>query len=221
MHALIRRHVRQSARVAPWSESYGEPINQEDLAGTLLTFSLLVLDGLRKIGAELADEEELGYLEVWYQVGKILGLEPELLPRRIDAAKTLAIRIGKRQFRPSAEGRALMHELVKVTNGMFPVPGYGLSIMHFFLDGAVFGVNLAEVLGLPPADWTRVLVRVRAAQKRFVLHWLNRVPGARRRRSAWSRYFTQQLILLENPDKNAPFEVPSGLASNWGLRRTS
>ena len=41
-------------RSTKWDHpSFGVPINQEDLAGTLLTFSFLAIDGLRKLGANI------------------------------------------------------------------------------------------------------------------------------------------------------------------------
>ncbi len=101
---------------------------------------------------------------------------------------------------------------------LFVLPGYGISLMRFFLDGSVFGLNLAELLALPAANWTRHLVRTRAAQKHFVLSWLPRVPGAQSRRRAFSGFFTQRLILLQRPDKHTPFELPPGLLETWRLR---
>jgi hypothetical protein len=218
MHALVRQHVRTLKEPA-WSSEHGVPINQEDLGGTLLTFSLVVLDGLRKIGAVVPLSAELGYFAVWCHIGAILGVDPELMPRDFESAKALAARIGQRQFRSSAEGTHLACELIKVNNALFPIPGYGLSLMHFFLDQSAFGINLAQVLGLPAPNWTRLLVRARAAQKRVVLSWLHRVPGAERRRRALAGFFTQQLILLKRPDKQSPFELPPGLLTRWQLKQ--
>jgi hypothetical protein len=217
MHALVRQHVR-SLKEPPWPALHGMPINQEDLGGTLLTFSLVVLDGLRKIGAVVAPSAERGYFAVWCHIGAILGIDAELRPRDFGAAMALAARIGQRQFRTSAEGRHLASELIKVNDALFPIAGYGLSLMHFFLDESAFGVNLAQLLELPPPNWTRLLVRARAAQKRVVPSWLHRVPGAERRRRAFAGFFTQQLLLLQRPDKQSPFELPPGLLTRWQLR---
>jgi hypothetical protein len=217
MHALVRQHVKTLEEPQPWSQDFGEPINQEDLTGTLLTFSILVLDGLRKIGVELQPGEEHGYLEVWKHIGAMLGIDPRLIPADRAQAELLSRRIAERQFRPSTEGRELAGGLAQVVNGLFPISGYGLSLSHFFLDRSVFGLNLAEVLALPPANWTRHLVRARATQKRFELRWLNRVPGARRRRRSLSTFFAQALISLQRPDERSPFEVPPALASAWRL----
>jgi len=217
MHALVRQHVRALPEPA-WSSALGAPINQEDLAGTLLTFSLLVIDGLKKIGAVVSPAAERGYYALWSHVGAILGIDARLRPATGEEAVALAARIGERQFGASPEGQHLARELIKVNDALFPVPGYGLSLMHFFLRETPFGVNLAEVLALPAPNWTRLLVRARAAQKRAVLDWLPRVPGAERRRRALSGFFAQRLILLQRPDKISPFEVPPELWQSWRLR---
>src|SRR5207237_333361 len=145
-----------------WPDTFGTPINQEDLAGTLLTFSVLVLHGLRKIGARITADEEIGYLEVWRHVAVILGIDERLVATRVAEAERLAVRIGRRQIRRSDEGRTLARQLSKAVDGLFPIPGYGLSLMHFFLDDSLFGIDLASILELPPANWTRALVQARA-----------------------------------------------------------
>jgi hypothetical protein len=210
MHALVRHNVKN--RVGqPWPDALGCPINQEDLAGTLLTFSFLVLDGLRKIGAELTDEDERGYLELWRQIGGILGIDERLASACARAPAQMATQIGRRQIRPCPEGKELARQLVDAVDALFPIPGYGLSLMHFFLDDSAFGVDLARILDLPPPNWTTGLVRARAMHKRFVLRWLNRVPGARSRRRVFARFFAQRLIKLQHPGGRLPFEVPPGL----------
>jgi hypothetical protein len=155
---------------------------------------------------------------VWHHVGTVLGISSRLTPETVAAAEALAVQIGQRQFRSSPEATALTRDLIAVNDSLFPVPGYGLSLMHFFLDQSVFGINLAALLELPDANWTRVLVRIRSKQKRAVLKLLNHVPGARRRRRVLASSFAQNLILLERPDKNSPFEVPRSALSRWQLR---
>jgi hypothetical protein len=147
----------------------------------------------------------------------VLGIDARLMPRDYASAVELAAQIARRQFSPSPEGRKLARELMKVNDALFPIAGYGLSLMHFFLDGSVFGVNLAEILELPAPNWTMHLVRARAAQKRLALRWLGRVPGAERRRRSVAGFFTQRLILLQRPDKQSPFEVPPSLWERWRL----
>ncbi len=48
---LMHAAVRKLAAAAPaWKPEFGLPVNQEDLAGTLMSFSWIVLDGLDKLG---------------------------------------------------------------------------------------------------------------------------------------------------------------------------
>ena len=169
------------------------------------------------MGAVISPEAERGYYAVWSHVGAILGVDARLRPADAGAALALAAHIGRRQFRPCAEGQHLARELVQVNDTLFPLPGYGLSLMRFFLTETPFGGDLTEVLALPPANWTRHLVRARAMQKRLLLGWLPHVPGAERRRRALARFFAQRLILLQRPDKASPFEVPPELWQRWRL----
>jgi len=218
MHGLIRRHIRDLETPTPWAQGFGTPINQEDLAGTLLSFSLAVLRGLRKIGCRLTVQDEVGYLAAWRHIGGVLGVDPRLTPQRVADAEALATLIGQRQFRASPEGRELASDLADVIDGLFPVRSYGTSLMHFFLQDNVFGVNLVEILGLRPANWTRILVQARAVQKRFALRWLPHVPGAVRRRRFLARIFAQKLIAMRNTETERPFEVPPYFSERWRLR---
>jgi hypothetical protein len=217
IHALIRHHVRTD-RHAPWPSEWPEPVNQEDLAGTLLTFSAAILDGLRRLGAELAKEDADAYIVAWAAVGRLLGIDAALLPMDEAAALQLARLIGQRQIRPTPEGKELVSQLAAATETLYFFKGYGNSLMHLFLRDTIFGVDVTEVLGLPPANWTARLVAARAAQKRTILHWLPRVPGAKARRRFIAKRFAQAMISMRRPDGCVPFEVPPGLLSRWGLR---
>jgi hypothetical protein len=217
IHALVRAHV-QSDPAAPWSDAWGTPINQEDLAGTLLTFSVAVLHGLRRMGARISDGEGDAYVQAWSAVGRLLGIDEALLSATEGDATRLAFRIGNRQVRETDEGRQLAEQLLGAVATLFPIPGYANSLTHYFLEDSVFGENVARILHLPKAGWTRALVAARAWQKRKVLALLAIVPGARRRRSYLARRFVQAMLLWKRPDQVAPFEVPPELARRWGLR---
>jgi len=217
IHALVRRRV-QSDAATPWRAEWGIPINQEDQAGTLMTFSIATLQGLRRMGARVTSAEADAYIRAWSVVGRLLGVDPSLLPSSEEEATLLAMRIGARQVRPTSEGRELTAHLLHSAHPLLPIPGYAVSLTHFFLQETVFGKNVAAILELPEANWTRWLVATRAAQKRMVLGWLDWVPGARRRRSWVARWFVQRLILYKRPDGETPFEVPPSFSGRWGLR---
>ena len=39
-----------------WNPEFGKPINQEDMAGTLLSFSWVIIDGLRQLGLHIDEQ---------------------------------------------------------------------------------------------------------------------------------------------------------------------
>lgn len=78
MHALVRRLLRRSGRydVVAW----GEPINQHDMMGTLLLFSSLFVQGVRKLGCDVSEADAEDLVHLWRYVGHVIGVEPALAP---------------------------------------------------------------------------------------------------------------------------------------------
>ena len=56
MHAAVRYQIATHGR---WNPAWDRPINQEDLAGTLLAFSWVCLDGLRQMGFQLSADKAI------------------------------------------------------------------------------------------------------------------------------------------------------------------
>lgn len=216
IHALVRRRIQLDA-ANPWRTEWGLPINQEDQAGTLLTFSIATLHGLRRMGARVTSAEADAYITAWSDVGHLLGVDSSLLPSSEEEATLLALRIGARQVRPTPEGRELTAQLMGSVQTLFPIQGYAASLTDFFLQDTVFGKNVAAALDHPKSNWTSWLVKARAVQKRAVLRWLDCVPGARRRRGWIARQFAQRMILHKRPDADTPFEIPEAFRRRWGL----
>jgi hypothetical protein len=228
IHAVIRHLVAKDheekdeqgqVTSSPWQAAWGRPINQEDQAGTLLTFSIGAIHGLRLMGAQISKDDGDDYLSAWAAVGRLLGVEESLLPVDELEGAELAKKIGARQHAATPEGQMLMGHLLRAVDSLFPFRGYALSLSHFFLGTTVYGEKVVEILRLPKPNWTRFLVGARAHQKRFVLRLLQWVPGARRRRRFVARNFTQAMLLWKRPDAQAPFEVPPGLLERWRIRR--
>ena len=77
LHTTIRYHIRTKPG---WNADWGVPINQEDLAGTLLSFALLPRT-LVKMGLDFTAKEEAAFFHCWRVIGRILGIEEALLPK--------------------------------------------------------------------------------------------------------------------------------------------
>lgn len=84
LHAKVRRSILQQKKtgndgqsIPRWdTERNGIPINQEDMAATLLAFSVNVLIGIKIIsGRPLPEREQRDYLALWRYVGWLLGID--------------------------------------------------------------------------------------------------------------------------------------------------
>ena len=77
LHAKVRHTILRRTGPKKWDvQKLGVPINQEDMAMTLLAFSTNVLVGLEFIsGLSLSRQERLDYLALWRYIGWLLGVE--------------------------------------------------------------------------------------------------------------------------------------------------
>ena len=79
MHSYARLQINKKRD--EWDvEKWGEPINFWDMIATYTGFSLVLMQGLRKLGIEISPEEEKGVFHLWKYIGYLLGIPPEYLP---------------------------------------------------------------------------------------------------------------------------------------------
>jgi hypothetical protein len=161
MHATIRYYIRKSGS---WDvNTFGEPVNQEDLAMTHLSFSFVVLQGLRKIGVSISKAEAEAYLHLWKVISYLMGVDIDLLTDSELEAYKLDQAIQRRQFVKSAEGKSLTNALLafleealtEAQNPLLTVKGFVPSYARFLL-----GEELANLLEVPPANWTSNLLNI-------------------------------------------------------------
>src|SRR5688572_26978275 len=73
IHAQVRRMILKSGR---WDDSaWGHPVNQHDMVGTVLLFSVAIIDGLRKLGMHIEHEEAERYVHLLRWVGRLIGVD--------------------------------------------------------------------------------------------------------------------------------------------------
>lgn len=167
MHAMSRWFVVQSEG---WnSKAYGLPINQEDMAGTNLAFSLIVTRGLKKLGQELSATEVMDYVRYWNGIGAMLGVKEELLPQTIKEAYLLERNIRERQFQSSSAGKQLTEVLLayfRKATVESPFEGQSDAFVSFLL-----GENISNLLGLQ----TGTVQRLRFEPYQFLLRFQHRL----------------------------------------------
>lgn len=95
-HDYIR--VTALERRAALGHPYDDPdpdarlLNQEDLLGTLLSFSVTVFEVLEKLGVAWTKDDEESYLHMWDLVGHYLGIGDHVVVQRLDSEVKLGLR---------------------------------------------------------------------------------------------------------------------------------
>ena len=219
MHAGIR-HMVQTDEELPWDDgALGVPINQEDLAGTLMTFSYVVLLGLEQLHLTLHPDDANGYLQTWSAIGRLMGIDDDLIPETMGEAEALTTRIRQRQLAGSPEGIALTHALIEgYAEWCDGLPDSApASMVHFFLDDDVLmHQNLAAMLEVPSARWFGVLPRLLADFFRASSFLFGRGPVQARVARWLSRHFLAGLMNAGDA-RGATFSIPDHLHEDWKL----
>ena len=184
MHAQVRRLLQGSPR---WdSGAWGTPINQLDMAGTVLLFSLVVVDGLRRFGFKFSAEEVSDVLHLWRTAGFLLGVREDLLSSTETEAREVWDLIRLTQGPPDADSAELAQALVESPlheartaaerSRAEGVVGLGYGLSRFLLED-----GYADALGLPKNGWRFVVPALRGLVS-TAGRVLGRLPGSERLR---------------------------------------
>ena len=168
MHAAVRRLAQMSPE---WKHEFGVPVNQEDLAGTLMSFSFVSLDGLRKSGITVSPEDQEAYIHSWRVAGHLLGLREDMNPESMASADVLNSAIVRRQFAASPEGRMMTDALVKTMQ--YELPGDILDGLPALFIRYFLGAEHASMIGIDESRFTRlaaVPLRIAGGAVSEILH---------------------------------------------------
>lgn len=214
MHAAIR-HLILTDTATPWdTATLGVPINQEDLLGTLMTFSWIILDGLARLGVRLPPDQQQAYLETWLSVGQLMGVENGLLPTTVAEAMVVTALIERRQVAESREGREMMAALLHMMQSNVPMAFHtvpGCLIREFLPPG------VAGFLDVPSHRFEEELIRL---VERALLP-LERFVDFESKRRALVRGFSLHLmgwmIGVETDGRPTKFTLPTSLTEAWQM----
>src|SRR3984885_14684502 len=169
MPAAVRHFIKARNEQTPgmWHSDWGTPINQEDLAGTLLSFSYVVADPIRRLGVRVPAKDVDAYLHLWNVIGHLLGVRDELLVRDVADAAALVDTTRRRQFAVSLEGQELTRALLDLLDELTPSYRFDDTIPPLIRH--LIGDETADLLLVPKSDRTDDLgPLVRIAQWFFV-----------------------------------------------------
>jgi hypothetical protein len=103
---LLNHYATNPTEKPPWPKGE-QPLNQEDLLGTRLTFTVSVFETLEKFGVRWSQEQQLAFLRTWNYIGKFLGIcdKETMRHARVQATK------GLRDTPDVATARCLLQQL--------------------------------------------------------------------------------------------------------------
>ena len=120
IHAFSRYFVLKYAN--DWDTNFGKPINQEDMMGTNLAFSQIVLRGLLKLGIPVSEAEHRTVLAYWKWIGDLMGIDVSFWPETSKEAFELDKHIRRRHMRASEAGQKLTNALLNFYRKTIPDP---------------------------------------------------------------------------------------------------
>lgn len=199
-----------------WCGEWGHPVNQEDMLGTLLAFSVIVLDALQRMGVRLSPEQQEAYVHTWCVVGSLVGLREDLLPFDLAAGRDLMTRIAERQQCPSEAGRELTSAALRFGERGLPpgLRGFPATMMRYLV-----GDDVAGIIGVPRSDWTRVLLVPLSRLTHAISLGDQHDRLMRTLSSRLNRAFMDAAIAVGRGAGRPPFEIPDHLADRWRVQR--
>jgi ER-bound oxygenase mpaB/B'/Rubber oxygenase, catalytic domain len=214
IHASIRYYIKKYG----WdTETFGEPINQMDMAGTLQSFSTLTIQGLEIMKVELTEEEKEGYYHIWRIVGHIIGLEEELNVETYQEGLELGQAILEDQRAPSSEGVELVKAVCEFMEDILP----GNLFRHTpeAIIRHLVGEDISKDLGLDSQ-----LNLVEKIVPRF-LGWLFDTADDLVDKGIFfdkiighlNLFLLKSMMNHFNEDKQVKFDIPPSLRSDWDM----
>lgn len=130
MHAGIRRFA---PKLLPNYESTyrGKPVNFEDMLGTIMGLSLLVIDGMPKLGDALPNADAEDYYYLWRAFAVAMGIHPpgqrgnsDWVPATLDEAREFYQSYERRHYEQNPalnpDGVALAEENLAMLHNLMP-----------------------------------------------------------------------------------------------------
>lgn len=239
MHAAIRQLILTHQRAgeaaavdgddqpggpATWDDEWGHPINQEDLAGTLLSFSYTVVEPLPRLGIDLPEDDREDYLYVWRVIGHLLGLRDEMIPETTEESTALVTLIRKRQYGHSDDGVAMANALRSLLDEMTPAHYFGKAATRAVnsvisdLIRMLIGDEAAGILELPPTARHYGWLRRALIFMRITTHDIenDRILRLVANHVGWN-VLNGMFDFERQGEHRTDFEIPDHLANGWGL----
>jgi hypothetical protein len=206
LHATMRYHV---ARQDSWEPAWGLPVNQEDLAGTLFSFSVVIPRGLERLGVSLPVRDRDAFFHIWRVIGHLLGVNERVNPAEFDDGAALWDTILRRRQAPSEAGTALTKGVLDFIREVLPGPvfaGVGPTLIRHLAGDAA-----ADLVDVPPADFTQLAVQLGSVLSFGYGATGDAVPVAAKLAGELGLVVFREGLRLTNQGRRYEWQVPTGL----------
>jgi hypothetical protein len=206
LHATMRYHI---AGKDEWDPAWGVPVNQEDLAGTLMSFSVVIPRGLERLGIDVPEQDRDAFFHIWRVIGHVMGVDERLNPAGFDGGAALMDTILQRQQRSSEAGIALTKGVLDFIREVLPGPvfaGLGPSLIRHLA-----GDPAADLVAVPPADFSQLAVKLGTVPSFGSGKAVDTVPLAAKAAGELGAVVLKNGLRLTNKGRRYEWQVPTGL----------
>lgn len=194
MHAVVRAAMN---RRDDWNyPGWDTPLNQVQLAGTLMLFSLANMAGCQAMGLRFSDRERDAVFHFWRYVGLLMGVHPELVPASEADTWRLFWLEADTEFEPDEDSFRLAQALHGGRG-----EGWAVELARGYLSSysrLILGKENADRLGLLDSKPLQAAVLATSAANRVFeyrriipgMNWLSEELGQRARLGLVSRGLT-------------------------------
>lgn len=211
IHAAVRYFITQSGK---WDiEGDGVPVCQQDMLGALLIFSVQVIDGMRRMGISVTEQEAADYYYVWRVGGAMLGIPAEAMPETLDEARELNALLVEAAYGPSPEGVALTRNLLDLYEDL--IPGKAFDGVVSAVVRQVIDPRVADWMGVPRSrGWARV-VRAGTRLVRVLERSEDRSPIARTILDKAGALLLGSSVRTLSDGQSTTLNIPEDLREKW------
>ena len=224
LHASVRKIVRE--HLEDYERVYGVPVNLEDMLGTVMGFSYLVITGLRQLDIGLSDHQAEDLYYVWRIFAQMMGIHPDgqpncsdYVPRNLGEAEKFYLSYQRRHYvnaEHNPEGVKLAVTNLQMLNDLLPqtpLRRIGLKIIPRIYMEELIGRQGCERIGVHPVRFlslTKWLVTTFPSLWSRLWNVVDRVDQSQHIHENLSRVFFQGLINREF-NGEITFRIPDNL----------